>query len=929
MSTRFPIEAPLLRNPSRSDAEDVGAFPSARRPGARVESKGSGSDGDFDTVGSGYELLNPLSESLVDGGGIGEAQPLERRPSFRINTFKVKRFASSLDLRLREHESYDYSLAENEVKRREQARETETSVRRKARMRWYLTFAVAVVTALLGCGVTYMGRQSENWLIQLGSTMISAERNGRTFHAAWFCVYASVSLACTLVAACIVVFVEPLAAGSGVPEIKSVLNGIAVRRSMRIRTFLSKAVGIIFSVAGGLPVGLAGTVIHCGAIVGAGLSQGKSTTMGFDTNFTKFRMFRNDKEKRDFIVCGAAAGVAATFGAPLGGVMFCLEECSSYWNPRLTWRTLFAAMIAAFIAETFRSIFAGGQFGSISRPSILAFGDSQGENHSYQLWEVPFFVALGCLGGLLGALFNSFNRRLVNLRARLLKSRTSRIAEALLLSACMAAFTFGLPYAFSNSLCRDRDRPQCPGDSDDVRSHMIQFYCKDGQYDELATLTFNGADSAIKFLFHTPSAGFGSSCNMDPWALLVFFCPYVTMACWCYAAYVPAGLFLPSILSGATFGRLYGHFVSGLIGAIGLSHASHGMYSLIGGAAMLGGNLRYTISITVIFIETTGDAMYGLPVFLTALAARWTANNFNRGIFLMSVTARKMPFLPWEAPVWYNRINAADIMSKNLIMFREFERAGDLVAKLKGNNHHGFAVVRRNKASKARNRYRLVGSVLRKHICVALTGGNKKKVLRSVERKHGSAPRLLRPPDGGHNLTLRDLEGCYPRYPEARDVELNRDEEQKMVDLRALYNPTPHTVRPMASATHVYEIFRQLGLRHCYVVTGSGCVVGIITRQDLTIEHCKQCLEHVRGRSQFSIQAFDTAKSDEICEQAGERSPDLKRRDSGRMRAFDNLHMHDGRYASDAGLLRSASGAASPATYRNGSVASDGTDRVG
>ena len=70
-------------------------------------------------------------------------------------------------------------------------------------------------------------------------------------------------------------------------------------------------------------------MIHCGAIMGAGLSQGKSTTFGIDTKFTKFTYFRNDKEKRDFIACGAAAGVAAAFGAPIGSPLHLLFISSS------------------------------------------------------------------------------------------------------------------------------------------------------------------------------------------------------------------------------------------------------------------------------------------------------------------------------------------------------------------------------------------------------------------------------------------------------------------------------------------------------------------------------------------------------------------------------------------------------------------------
>ncbi len=56
----------------------------------------------------------------------------------------------------------------------------------------------------------------------------------------------------------------PVAVGSGIPMIKAYLNGINVPKVLRVGTFFRKILGVVCSVAGGLPVGKEGPMIHAG-----------------------------------------------------------------------------------------------------------------------------------------------------------------------------------------------------------------------------------------------------------------------------------------------------------------------------------------------------------------------------------------------------------------------------------------------------------------------------------------------------------------------------------------------------------------------------------------------------------------------------------------------------------------------------------------
>ena len=104
------------------------------------------------------------------------------------------------------------------------------------------------------------------------------------------------------------------------------------------------------------------------------------------------------------------------------------------------------------------------------------------------------------------------------------------------------------------------------------------------------------------------------------------------MACLNYGVAVPSGLFVPSLLAGASFGRLFGHLLHKLDGDSG-TFADSGTYALVGAASVLGGMARMTISLTVILLEATGDMQYLLPLMLSLLTARWTGNCFNMGLY--------------------------------------------------------------------------------------------------------------------------------------------------------------------------------------------------------------------------------------------------------------------------------------------------------
>lgn len=97
-----------------------------------------------------------------------------------------------------------------------------------------------------------------------------------------------------------------------------------------------------------------------------------------------------------------------------------------------------------------------------------------------------------------------------------------------------------------------------------------------------------------------------------------------------YGCKVPAGIFVPSMAIGASFGRMVGILVQALHEAIpdskffascepDLPCITPGTYAFLGAGAALSGIMHITVSVVVIMFELTGALTYILPTMVSSL----------------------------------------------------------------------------------------------------------------------------------------------------------------------------------------------------------------------------------------------------------------------------------------------------------------------
>lgn len=200
-----------------------------------------------------------------------------------------------------------------------------------------------------------------------GSTFVE-----RLIHSPWW-LKILVPVGGGLIAGPIITFFVPEAKGPGVPE---VIAAVANRQSrMRHRVTLLKALVTSLLIGSGASVGREGPIVQIGASIGSSLAQ----------------LFRLSPDlRRVCLASGAAAGIAATFDAPIAGTLFALEIILRDIEIPYISHIIISSIIAAVLSRMF-----WGEF--------ITFKVKTFELTHY--WELWIYLAMGLIAGLIAILF--------------------------------------------------------------------------------------------------------------------------------------------------------------------------------------------------------------------------------------------------------------------------------------------------------------------------------------------------------------------------------------------------------------------------------------------------------------------------------------------------------------------------------------------
>jgi len=174
---------------------------------------------------------------------------------------------------------------------------------------------------------------------------------------------------------------------------------------------------------------------------------------------------------------------------------------------------------------------------------------------------------------------------------------------------------------------------------------------------------------------------------------------YILLACYTSGMAQSSGIMVPSLLIGATLGRLFGLVVTDIMGVPPTDGERDwqdpGAFALIGAAAYFSGVTRLTMSLTVIFMEITNETHFLLPVMTAIVVARLTADACMEPLYHKLMHLKYLPFLPDElhATACLELSAVKDVMSAPAVTVPLFGPVSKVARVMLASTHSAFPVV--------------------------------------------------------------------------------------------------------------------------------------------------------------------------------------------------------------------------------------------
>ena len=423
-----------------------------------------------------------------------------------------------------------------------------------------------------------------------------------------------------LIAGPLIFYFAREAKGHGVPE---VMEAIALKGG-RIRPI----VVVIKAVASSLTIGTGGSVGREGPIVQIGAALG--STLGQILHLSEERI-------RNLVACGAAGGIAATFNAPVAGVIFALEVILG----ELSIGHVGTVVLSAVTASTVMQALVGAEYTfAIPEPYTIE-----------SIWEFGFYAILGLAAALVAVAFvrTLYWAEDVFANQKLIPEAVQPAIGGLLMGLVALSYPFLFP------ALRYENIPQVFGGGYGPITAALS------NHELLGTALVL---IVLKMIATNLTLGSGGS----------------------------GGIFAPSLFMGAMAGSAIGIVVNRLFPGI---PAPPGAYALVGMGAVFAGAAQAPITAVIMLFELTGDYRIILPLMLTVVIAVLVSRQLLDGesIYTLKLTRRGIHLQSGRDVDILQGVLVGEVMTRDVDTVPVDMTIVELSEVFSRTRHHGFPVL--------------------------------------------------------------------------------------------------------------------------------------------------------------------------------------------------------------------------------------------